>query len=180
MKLLITFMAVLMLASSFAHAEALTEIENFHAIDDSLLTSGQVLPKHIESVVSAKVDLVINLATASEERNGQEGFLIAEQGISYVQIPVKWDQPTREDLALFFAVMDARQNRKTLVHCFANYRASAFTYLYRVLRMGVDEAEARKSLEAVWDDEAFAEYPQWRSFIDRQIAQPLAQSLVKP
>jgi protein tyrosine phosphatase (PTP) superfamily phosphohydrolase (DUF442 family) len=112
---------------------------------------------------------VVNLATADKERNGEEGFLLIEQAIDYIHIPVIWDAPTQADLDLFFAVMDARQNRKTLVHCFANYRASAFTYLYRVVRLGVDEAEARQDLEAVWDSEAFEAYPQWRGFIDKQL-----------
>lgn len=56
------------------------------------------------------------------------------------------------------------------MHCFANYRASAFTYLYRVARLGVDEVEARKDLEMVWNDAAFVEAPQWREFIDTHLA----------
>jgi protein tyrosine phosphatase (PTP) superfamily phosphohydrolase (DUF442 family) len=167
MKILVVF---LMFCAGFVKAESLESVVNFHGIDDGLLTSGQVLPEHVASLTENNIDLVVNLAPASEERNGQEGYLIAEQGISYVQIPVAWDQPTDQDLELFFAIMDARQNRKTLVHCFANYRGSAFTYLYRVLRLDVNEAEARKDLEAVWNEEAFTEHPQWRVFIDRQLA----------
>lgn len=173
MNLLRPLLLVLLLVGGFTsvNGEPLSSVVNFHTIDEDLMTAGQLLPEHIEAVASARVDLVINLATADKERNGEEGFLLIEQGIDYIHIPVIWDSPTQADLDLFFAVMDARQDRKTLVHCFANYRASAFTYLYRVLRLGVDEAEARKDLEAVWDTEAFETYPKWRTFVDQQLHQ---------
>jgi len=139
---------------------------NFHAIDAGLLTAGQVTPAHVPALPEAGVELVINLAVADAERNAEEGFLVTSEGIAYAHIPVVWNEPTLADLALFFAVMDARGDRKTLVHCFANYRASAFTYLYRTLRLGVPEAEAREGLMAVWSDEAFEEYPMWVTFME--------------
>ena len=149
--------------------ESVEQIHNYHGISEQLLTAGQVHPRHIKAIDEQGVELVINLAPASEKRNQQEGFLVTSAGINYVQIPIKWDNPTDEDLQLFFAVMSARKNRKTLVHCFANYRASAFTYLYRVLQEGVDETEARKALFEVWDNDAFNEAPQWRTFINRHL-----------
>ncbi|MFT5098093.1 MAG: protein tyrosine phosphatase (PTP) superfamily phosphohydrolase (DUF442 family) [Patiriisocius sp.] len=151
-------------------AAELKDIVNFHSIDSDLITAGQVLPEHIAALDEAKVELVVNLAVASLERNSQEGFLLTNEGINYVQIPVVWDKPTAADLQLFYAVMEGRGERKTLVHCFANYRASAFTYLYRVTRLGVDEAEARKDLEIVWSEEAFVDAPQWRKFIDTHLS----------
>lgn len=153
------------------HSAEVKDILNFHPIEDGLATAGQLLPEHVAAVVEADFELVVNLATASEERNATEAFLLTSEGINYVQIPVLWEQPRAEDLQLFFAVMNARGDRNTLVHCFANYRASAFTYLYRVLRLGVDEVEARKGLDVVWSDEAFSESPQWRLFINEQLDQ---------
>lgn len=148
----------------------LQSIHNFHSVNSNLLTSGQVMPAHVAALAEAGVEMVINLAPASAERNSEEGFVLTQQGISYVQIPVAWDNPTAADFQLFSAVMSARQNRKTLVHCFANYRASAFTYLHRVIHEGVPEAQARKDLEKVWDEEAFTEAKVWRAFIDHQLA----------
>ena len=147
------------------HSAEVKDILNFHPIEDGLATAGQLLPEHVAAVVEADFELVVNLATASE------AFFLTSEGINYVQIPVLWEQPRAEDLQLFFAVMNARGDRNTLVHCFANYRASAFTYLYRVLRLGVDEVEARKGLDVVWSDEAFSESPQWRLFINEQLDQ---------
>ena len=149
-------------------------IYNFHRVSSTLATSGQVFPVQVPLLEKDGVDLVVNLAVAHEERNGEEAFHVTQTGMSYVQIPVLWEKPTQADLDLFFAVMDARGGRHTLVHCFANYRASAFTYLYRVLREGVPEETARTDLEAIWNDEAFEEYPQWRQFIDAQLQRPRA------
>ena len=145
-------------------------IYNYHQISESLGTAGQVFPVQVPWLESQKYGLVINLAVAHEERNLEESFHVTNTGMSYVQIPVIWDTPRQSDLDLFFAVMDARGERKTLVHCFANYRASAFTYLYRVLREGVPEEEARNDLHAIWNEEAFQQSPQWRAFIDQALA----------
>jgi len=153
-----------------AHAETDAPEEgifNFHEIDAGLSTSGQPADEQIPSLSEDGYGLVVNLAIADPERNANEGFLIAQSGISYTQIPVDWMAPTLEDLDLFFAVMDARGERRTLVHCFANFRASAFTYLYRTIRLGVPEDEARADLEMIWTEEAWAEYPHWAEFIER-------------
>ena len=144
----------------------LSEVRNFHRISDRLLTSGQVYPEHVAALGDEDVKLVINLAVADPERNGGEALAVADAGISYVNIPVSWEDPSLEDLQLFFAMMDARGERTTLVHCFANFRASAFTFLYRVLREGVPPEEARADLYAVWSEEKFEENPAWREFID--------------
>jgi protein tyrosine phosphatase (PTP) superfamily phosphohydrolase (DUF442 family) len=148
----------------------LESVRNFYRISDGLLTAGQIHPVQVPALRDENVELVINLAIADPERNGDEPLAVTGAGISYIHIPVLWEQPTQEDLDLFFAMMDARGGRKTLVHCFANFRASAFTYLYRVIREGVPEPEARKDLMAVWFDEKFEENPAWRTFIDETLA----------
>jgi protein tyrosine phosphatase (PTP) superfamily phosphohydrolase (DUF442 family) len=153
-----------------AEPSKLEESRNYHFISDALLTAGQIYPTQIPALKDKGVEFVINLAIADPERNGEEAFAIAGAGISYVNIPVLWDGPTEQDLQLFFDVMDARGGRRTLVHCFANFRASAFTFLYRVLREGVPLEEARRDLLAVWDSEFFAKNPVWRTFIDEQLA----------
>lgn len=171
MYLLLVFFSLTSLpACSEGEAPDPDNIYNYHEVSDRLATSGQVFPAQLPKLQDESFGLIVNLAVADEERNGQESFHVTNAGMSYVQIPVIWEKPTQADLDLFFAVMDARGDRKTLVHCFANYRASAFTFLYRVLRQGVPEAEARKDLMAIWSEEAFDEYPQWRAFIDGNVA----------
>jgi protein tyrosine phosphatase (PTP) superfamily phosphohydrolase (DUF442 family) len=165
MPRLLAALALLLPLSSGARTVP-DEIYNHHAIDESLSTAGQVTPEQAAVLGDAGFGLVVNLAVADAERNAEEGFRVTAQGVSYAQIPVVWEAPTLADLQLFFAVMDARAGRRTLVHCFANYRASAFTYLYRTLRLGVPEEEARAGLMAIWTEEAFREHPQWAAFLE--------------
>jgi len=167
-KIVVGLVALLLLPLSLK-ADPLAEIYNVHRIDAGLVSAGQVTVEQIDDLKEAGIGLVINLAVADQERNSEEGFKVTEAGITYTQIPVAWDKPTFADLELFFAVMDARADRATLVHCFANFRASAFTYLYRVTRAGVPEAEARKDLAVIWTDKAWEEYPQWRRFVDEAL-----------
>lgn len=163
-------MRALLLAVLFMPVVALGVEEgifNYRELDATLSTAGQVTDEQVPQLAEDGYGLVVNLAVADPERNANEAFLVTQAGISYTQIPVVWDTPTFEDLELFFAVMDARGERRTLVHCFANFRASAFTYLYRTIRLGVPEAEARADLEAIWTEEAWTEYPQWVAFIEQ-------------
>jgi protein tyrosine phosphatase (PTP) superfamily phosphohydrolase (DUF442 family) len=164
-------LAVVALMSLSAIASAgEKDIYNFHRIDEKLATAGQVAEADVMHLLEGNVALVINLATAHKDQNGEEAYWFADEGVSYVNIPVIWDTPRQEELHLFFDIMDARGDRGVLVHCFANYRASAFTYLYRVIRLGVPEETAKKDLGVIWTDEAFEEYPQWTQFIQQALA----------
>ena len=140
----------------------LEEIRAYVRISDDLATSGQIGYDQIESIKEAGFDMVINLAPADEARNGLEGFLVTQQGMAYVQIPVSWQNPDQRDLKLFFDIMEANKDRKIYVHCFANMRVSAFVYLYRTLELGVDEDVAQADLAKVWDPNGL---DQWKAFI---------------
>ncbi len=142
--------------------EDLATIRNFVQISDDLATSGQVAYDQIASIKSAGYEVVVNLAPASVTMNELEGFLVAEQGMTYVQIPVSWSEPSLRDLKQFFSVMKANEDRKVFVHCFANMRASAFTYLYRTLVAGDPEDAALADMNAVWDPD---DVEQWAELI---------------
>jgi len=46
--------------------------------------------------------------------------------------------------------MQRESDRKTLLHCQANFRASAFGMLYRVLYEGVSVADAKADMNTIW------------------------------
>jgi len=147
----------------------LDSIRNYHHISADLMTGGQVGYDQVPLLKSEGIQTVINLATASEEYNAMEGFHVTSAGMTYVQIPVVWSEPSLDDLDQFFEVMKANDGRKLFVHCIANMRASAFIYLYRVLVDGVDESDALEDLHAVWNP---VEYEQWQQLIDDALASP--------
>ena len=140
----------------------LQEIRAYVPISEQLATSGLMTYDQIEDLANAGFDLIINLAPTVAERNGREGDVVTEHAMSYVQIPVEWENPRQEDLDRFFEVMDENQGRKVLVHCFANMRASAFVYLYRTLRRDESPTIARLELEEIWDP---ASLEQWEMLV---------------
>ncbi len=152
-------------AAASAQPPDISGAHNFVRISDRLATSGQITNEEIAAVDAAGFEVLVNLAPARRERNFEEGYRAVEAGLTYVQIPVDWREPSLRDLELFFDVMDANADRRVFVHCFANMRVSVFTYLYRTLREGVPEAEAWADVLRVWDPGADPETAQWPRFI---------------
>lgn len=142
----------------------LESIRNYTRVSDDLASAGQIAYEQIPLLAEAGYDVVVNLAIADADRNGEEGFRVVEAGLTYIHIPVDWQEPALEDLDLFFDVMEANADRKVFVHCFANMRASAFVYMYRTLVQGVSEEEAGATMSQVWDP---WEVEQWGDLIDR-------------
>src|SRR5689334_9923196 len=117
----------------------INEIYNYMQLNDSLACSGMPTAQQIPSFSENGIQLVINLATSkSEGAVPNEKELVESQGIEYHNIPVEWGKPTTEDLNQFMDIMDSHKESKILVHCQANYRASGFVALYRILRLGWD------------------------------------------
>ena len=124
---------------------------NYVAATERLHTAGQPDAATLATLGEQGFELVVNLAPPSNQGAvADEGKLVAEDGPTYVNIPVSWQQPTYEDFELFSAVMNGARDRKVLVHCQLNMRASAFTFLYRVIHEHVAPEEAMKALRAVW------------------------------
>ena len=141
----------------------LTTVLNYVGISDRLTTAGQIDYDQVPLLRQEGYEVVVNLATASQERNALEGFHVTSAGMTYIHIPVEWQTPQLSDVRMFFDVMEANQDRKVFVHCIANMRASAFVYLYRTLVEGVSDEEAREDMDAVWDP---GELRQWADLIE--------------
>jgi protein tyrosine phosphatase (PTP) superfamily phosphohydrolase (DUF442 family)/predicted kinase len=143
---------------------ALHDIINFRRLSDHLITGGQPTEAELALSAAAGAEVVINLGRLDPAYAlPDERSTVAALGLIYEHIPVVWAEPTAADLDAFFAAMERYAGRRLFVHCAANYRASAFNMLYRVLRLGWRIEDARPDLDAIWDP---AEYPQWQAFIE--------------
>lgn len=146
----------------------LEHIYHFLALDDRLLTGGMPTAAQLADAAQAGVQTVINLAMPDSERAlRDEPSIVTSLGMEYVGIPVRWEAPTRADLDRFMDSMDARRERKLLVHCQANYRVSGFIALYRVLRLGWEREAALADLRRIWNPE---EYPVWHEFLNENLS----------
>ena len=148
--------------ASMTTTDPLETLTNYYPISPLILTAGQPTAEQIALLAQAGCQVVINLARpTSPNALVDEAELVAAQGMDYVTIPVKWEEPTLDDLDRFFAAMEANQTRKVFVHCVVNYRVSTFIYLYRVLRLGVDPDDAIWDLRSIWEPDK-----KWLAFIN--------------
>ncbi|HEX9385131.1 MAG TPA: protein tyrosine phosphatase family protein [Anaerolineales bacterium] len=144
------------------------DIYNYQFLNEKLSSSGMPTAEQMKEVAEAGVQVVINLAlTTSPGALPDEDKVVKSLGMKYIHIPVEWNSPTKQNLDDFFTVMDKYTEDKVLVHCQANYRASSFVMLYRVLRLGWKKEDAIPVMEKMWNPEDF---PVWQKFIDDNMA----------
>ena len=135
-------------------------IFNYLYYDEKLSGSGMPTSEQMKSVAEAGVEVVINLAPHDvPQAIPNEAQLVTALGMEYIHIPVIWRAPEAQSLVRFMDELDARKDKKILVHCEANYRASAFVMLYRVLRLGWEQEAAIPIMEKMWNPEDF---PIWQ------------------
>ena len=132
---------------------------NHHRIDDRLATGGHLVGGGLGVLQEQGIEVVIDLR--DEPPSGQQKRL-ADAGIEWINVPVIWKDPRPEDFERFVETMDRHADDHVLVQCQANYRASAMTYLYRVLVQEVPAELAQKDLNAVWEPEG-----RWKDYMDR-------------
>ena len=141
------------------------DAENTHQVFDGLWSSGQLSERDIDQLPALGIEAVINLARpTSPGALADEADHIARLGITYLQIPVVWEDPKPEQFHQFAAMLEAFRGRKVWVHCAKNMRASAFIYLYRRQVLGHSEAEASFPMCKVWSPDAT-----WQNFIERVV-----------
>jgi protein tyrosine phosphatase (PTP) superfamily phosphohydrolase (DUF442 family) len=146
----------------------LSQIRNFVSITNKIGTSGMPNRQQLAEIASAGYRVVINLAyDESPAQLPGEAELVDELGMVYIHIPVEWENPKIDDLSQFFAAMIQNQDEQVFVHCVANYRVSAFMYLYRILHLGEHSEQAWHDLTRVWTPEGI-----WQDFITLALNQP--------
>ena len=145
----------------------MNELYNYKFFHEKLSSSGMPTAEQMKTVAEAGVQLVINLAPHDVQHAiPNEAELVNSLGMQYINIPVNWGTPTKDGLNIFMDAMDANQDKKIHVHCEANFRASAFIAMYRILRLGWKPEEALEIMHTIWDDDA---YPVWKMFIEDAI-----------
>jgi protein tyrosine phosphatase (PTP) superfamily phosphohydrolase (DUF442 family) len=142
-------------------AGSLEEIMNYREYSPGLSSAGQPSREQFELLKDEDFERVIYIAFAnSDGAIPDEDQVVKELGMQYAQVPVIWDAPTKADFDAFAAVMQSAPDMKTLLHCQANYRATAFAFLYRVLYLDVPLAEAKSDMNTVWEPDGV-----WRDLI---------------
>jgi len=163
------FLCLLLAQTSVVSSENLVEASGIFAarsVNQNLAFSGQLVEADVEVLKAMGFTTVINLATFNRERNGNEDEWVTSEGLSYLHLPVDFSALTESDLVRLFSFLDSLREQKVWVHCFVNYRASAFVYLYRIHGLGHKNNETEASLNEFWTPELRATYPQWDDFLE--------------
>jgi len=145
------------------HDKPLEAITNYLRIEGGPGTAGQPTAPQFADIARAGYQVVINLAMPdSDDALGNEQEIVEAEGMSYVPIPVVWENPRVRDMERFSFVMNENEGREVFVHCAMNMRVSAFVYLYRVIRLGVPKKVALADMHRIWQPNAT-----WQSLVDQ-------------
>ncbi|MBF9002944.1 protein tyrosine phosphatase family protein [Vibrio nitrifigilis] len=134
-------------------------IKNFVQLTSTVATGGQPKRHEFGQIAAAGYRYVINLGMPDHPQAiAEEDKVLASLDITYIHIPVRFDEPTKEQVRLFCNVMAALKDQKVFVHCIRNYRVAAFMYHYLSKVEKQDDEQAKSSmfkswnLDAVWQD----------------------------
>jgi protein tyrosine phosphatase (PTP) superfamily phosphohydrolase (DUF442 family) len=146
---------------AIAYAADPSGISNFREYSSTYSSSGQPTATQLEILKESDFERVIYLAYTNQSTSLEnEDYLVKELGMEYVHIPVEFGAPTLSDFYTFAAIMQQESEKKTLLHCQVNFRASAFSLLYRVIYQDVAIEDAKEDMNSVW-----APNEVWRDFI---------------
>ncbi|MEM8727050.1 MAG: protein tyrosine phosphatase family protein [Pseudomonadota bacterium] len=151
------------------HPKDPSDLRHWQRRSDRVTTSGKLEPHDPARLARIGVAYVINLALDDHpEALADEAELLAQQGIAYTHIPVPFDAPALEHVAMLREALRTSPG-PTHVHCIMNYRVTAFFYLMD-REAGVPKDEARARMAEVWDPLA-SDDPRaapWRSLLESE------------
>lgn len=153
-------------AATLAHAQIGTlAAPNVVEISPRLVTSGQPSAAALGQLKALGFDAVIYLAPPTVgDAVRDEQLIVTRQGLAFVNIPIRFDNPTEADFDTFAAVLGALGARKVLVHCQVNMRASAMVFLYRSVVLKEPPQQAQEAMAKVW-----APHGPWRELLQGQL-----------
>jgi len=143
----------------------MSSIYNFKQVSDLLACAGQPREGQLQSIADDGYKVVINLGLADGKYAlADEAASVAKLGLTYHHLPIIFDDPQLSELIDFIRLMNEYSHQKTLVHCAANYRASAFTGLYLFSADILNQNEMQDFIEEIWQPDGI-----WQQFIDNAV-----------
>lgn len=124
---------------------------NVVVISPELVTSGQPTSAALSKLAAQGFKAVIYLAPPTvPDAIRDEADIVQRQGLSYVNVPIKFGDPTEADFDAFVKALAKFEGSKVLVHCQVNMRASSMVFLHRVVVGKESSEKAYESVARVW------------------------------
>ena len=161
-----TALALLLIGALAANGQAPTLVApNVVEISPQLVTSGQPSADELSKLKSLGFEAVIYLAPPTvQDAVRDEQLIVTRQGLTFINIPIAFDNPTEADFETFAAIVGGLRGRKVLVHCQVNFRASSMVFLYRTIVGKEQPRPAYEAVSSVWMPEG-----PWRRLIESQL-----------
>jgi protein tyrosine phosphatase (PTP) superfamily phosphohydrolase (DUF442 family) len=139
--------------------------DNLVEISPRLVTSGQPSAEMLANLKAQGFDAVVYLAPPTVmDAVRDEPLIVARQGLTFINIPIQFDHPTESDFETFAGVLRGLSDRKVLVHCQINLRASSMVFLYRTVVLKEDPRQAYEAVSKVWSPTG-----PWRKLLEEQL-----------
>jgi len=159
------FIVMTLSLTAYGQSDQSIKAPNVVSISENLVTAGQPTAESLAGLSKLGFKAVIYLAPPTvRDAIANESEIISNQGMVFINIPIQWAKPTEADFQSFAETMKRFQGQKVLVHCQANMRASAITFLYRVIVAKENPAQAYESVLKVWTPK-----DQWKDFMNSQL-----------
>ncbi len=140
---------------------------NLVEISPTIITAGQPSAAALGALAKQNVAVVIFLVPEGTSGNvSDEAAILQRQAITYVHIPIPFGAPKAEHYSAFAAAMKKYSDKKVLVHCEINLRASSMVFLYRVIELKQDPNPTFEAVAKVWSPRGA-----WKPFIDDMLRQ---------
>ncbi|MBQ13698.1 MAG: phosphatase [Gammaproteobacteria bacterium] len=169
-RLTLSFMGLIFLASSALAVEetnsALAEVLNFRQYNENFASSGQPTVDQFQTIKDNGFERIVYIAFTNGNAVPDEDQIVKGLGMEYMQVPVDFGNPLPSDFYAFADSVQRDTGKKTLLHCAVNARATAFSFLYRVIYDDVAVIDAKADMNTVWQPNAV-----WRDFIFEVLAQ---------
>ncbi len=129
-----------------------SDIINFSDYSKQFSSSGQPTETQLKQLKKSGYERIIYIAfSGNSTALKNEDEIVNSLGMTYIHIPVSFQNPTVEEFEVFAAIMQSAADNKTLLHCQVNYRASVYSFLYRVIFNKVPMDIAKQDLDKIWE-----------------------------
>ena len=148
-------------------APELAEIINFRQYSDRFASAGQPTREQFQDIANQVFERVVYIAFTNNPNALPDADQVAKElGMEYMQVPVDFSNPLPDEFYAFADSMERNRDKKTLLHCQVNARATAFSFLYRVIYDDVSLEVAKADMNTVWQPNEV-----WRDFIFEVLSQ---------
>lgn len=141
--------AVLLLTLAFiASAQVepqITEVPNFHRVNEHLYRGGQPQPGGIQRLAALGIKTIVNLRAADKRSHAEEAEVQAA-GLRYFNLPMPiYAKPTNRQVEQALDILSDPQNQPVFVHCKRGAdRTGTIIAAYRITHDGWTSTQAKQ------------------------------------